>query len=131
MSSNKRAVSLIDKKTGEIAHSITIGTILLCVYQSITLLLGHHVTTAEDVTCMNCAKGVILAGTAGGKVMILSSDNHTIQGQLESGEVGTIPCTRHSVYKYRHTCVWQCSKNSELILRKQQDYTVMLCMAIP
>ena len=44
-------------------------------------------TTAEDITCMNYAKGVILAGTADGKVMILSSDNLTIQGQLESEEV--------------------------------------------
>ena len=44
-------------------------------------------TIAEDVTCMNCAKGVILAGTADGKVTILSSDNLTIQGQLESKEV--------------------------------------------
>ena len=86
VSGNKKAVSLIDKKTGEIAHSITLGTTLY-VYQSITLLLGYHVTIAEDVSCMNCAKGVILAGTAGGKVMILSSDNLIIQDQLESKEV--------------------------------------------
>ena len=44
-------------------------------------------TVAEDVTCMNCAKGVILVGTTGGKVMILSTNNLTIQGQLESKEV--------------------------------------------
>jgi hypothetical protein len=36
---------------------------------------------------MNCANGLIVAGTAGGKVMILSSDNLTIQRQLENGEV--------------------------------------------
>ena len=36
---------------------------------------------------MNCAKGAIMVGTAGGKVMILSSDNLAILDQLENEQV--------------------------------------------
>ena len=36
---------------------------------------------------MSYAKGVIMVGTVGGKVMVLSSDDLTKQGQLEDEQV--------------------------------------------
>lgn len=85
---NKKKVSLIDKKTGQIARSITLGIKINLSYCPTNFYWAIAVKMDEDtLSRLSFTKGVIMVETADGKVMILPSDYLTKQGQLKDKQV--------------------------------------------